>query len=425
MRYGHQESGRAHESNLTQEQEKMVKRVMLTMKDFDIQRGQQDCEATLRETNFDFDKAIDLLISPNYHPWINNPINRGAHGPSNYGGSNNRRREHNDRRPHNSEQRRRQTVKNNESNDDGDSGKVVSHEKTLEKRKTSSDSASKSDGSKKVLHITSKSSGSKEGVGSLDSNVTDGLKEPIVVSKQPTTHTPKKDSSTTGSAAPVSAPIKVVITTQRPADKAATQETSHSSKPDTATVTTSAAPSKISIKIAPSKTTKKGNQPSDTAPKSQDDQKSNIQLTLKPSGGQQAPPIDVMALEKNLGRPGESAPQMAMVQQPYTMASNIPVMSAPVTATQPNQQPVQVVYVPVYYPSQGPMGEMNPFPPTTSLQMKNPDMLQMPGYQMVHMPMPMMNGMQGQVIAPMQVPPGQQTQHFAFPFTGEAQTQSK
>lgn len=85
MRYGHQESGRSSGASLTQEQEKMVKKVMLTMKDFDIQRGQQDCEATLRETNFDFDKAIDLLISPNYHPWISNPINKSLHRPSGHG----------------------------------------------------------------------------------------------------------------------------------------------------------------------------------------------------------------------------------------------------------------------------------------------------------------------------------------------------
>ncbi|ESU35562.1 Hypothetical protein DHA2_153231 [Giardia duodenalis] len=434
MRYGHQESGRSSGASLTQEQEKMVKKVMLTMKDFDIQRGQQDCEATLRETNFDFDKAIDLLISPNYHPWISNPINKSLHRPSGHGGPNPRRREYNDRRPNRNEHKRQQTAKHTGPTNGEGSTKAASHEVTPEKHRTTSDSTHKGEDNadnKRVLQITSKSPALKENAGPSDAGPTNNSKESATSSK-PKTHTSKKEKHDAAPdksepATPPGAPVKVVINTQKTAEKAAIAQGADSvSKPE---LTATSASQKITIKITSTKTTKDSTSPSSVVQKPHDGQKDNIQLMLKPSGGQQAPPIDVMALEKNLGRPTENTPQMAMVQQPgqqpYVMASNIPVMSAPIASAQPNQQPVQVVYVPVYYPSQGPIGEMNPFPPTTSSQVKGTDMFQIPGYQMVHMPMPMMNGMQGQVLAPMQMSPGQQTPHFAFPFVGEAQSQSK
>lgn len=441
VRYGHHDSGRSAGSNLDSEQEKLVKKVMLAMKDFDIQRGQQDCEATLRETNFDFDKTIDLLISPDYHPWITNPINKGFHKPPSHGGPNPRRREQGDRRPHNSYQKKHQGVKRNESNDVEGSTKPASRESLHEKRKTASDSASKGDDNKKAVHIASKNHSSKGGAESPDTDAGSKSRETSAASKQSATHTPTKETYTAAqnkaeAAAPKVTPVKVVINTKKAADKAATsanttavapapQGTDQVSKSESTTSTASTTPQKITIKILTSKTAKDNTQQQSAAQKPQGGQKDNIQLTVKPTGGQQAPPIDVMALEKNIGRPAESAPQMAMAQQPYVMAGNIPMMPAPMGAAQQNQQPVQVVYVPVYYSSQGPMGEMNPFPPTTSSQVKNADMFQAPGCQMVHMPMPMMNGMQGQVIAPMQVLPGQQAQHFAFPFTGEAQPQSK
>ncbi|EFO62594.1 Hypothetical protein GLP15_2430 [Giardia lamblia P15] len=434
MRYGHQESGRSSGASLTQEQEKMVKKVMLTMKDFDIQRGQQDCEATLRETNFDFDKAIDLLISPNYHPWISNPINKSLHKSSGYGGSNPRRREYNDRRPNKNEHKRQQAAKHAGPANGESSTKAANHEAASEKHKTTNDSTHKGEDNadnKRVLQITSKSPTLKENVEPSDANLTSNSKE-STTSLKPRVHASKKEKhdalpDKSESATPPGATVRVVINTQKTAEKAAaTQGANSASKPELAAT---AASQKISIKITNTKTTKDSTPPSSIIQKPHDGQKDNIQLTLKPGGGQQAPPIDVMALEKNMGRPTENPPQMTMIQQPgqqpYVMASNIPVMSAPIASAQPNQQPVQVVYVPVYYPSQGPIGEMNPFPPTTSSQVKNTDMFQIPGYQMVHMPMPMMNGMQGQVLAPMQMPPGQQTQHFAFPFAGEAQPQSK
>lgn len=419
----------------------MLKKVMLTMRDFDIHRGQQDCEATLRETNFDFDKTIELLISPYYHPWISNPINKGSHKPSNNVGPNPRKRGQSDRRPHNNDQKKRYVTNSNESNDVEGSTKPASREGLPEKRKTANDSTTKGDDNRKVANVSSKNQSAKRSTGSPEPKADSKSKETTSTSKKSTTHTPTKDvlaadSSKVETTAPKTPAVKVVINTQKAADKAAAdviastttpaaQETNQTSKSESTTSTANTTPQKITIKISSVKAARDNAQQQCVTQKPQSGQKDNIQLTLKPTGGQQVPPIDVMALEKNMGRPAENAPQMTMGQQPYIMAGNVPVMPAPVGATQPNQQPVQVVYVPVYYPSQGPIGEMNPFPPTTTSQVKNTDMFQMPGYQMVHMPMPMMNGMQGQVLAPMQVPPGQQVQHFAFPFTGEAQPQPK